>query len=458
MFHIKKYTEDYSRRIFLEKTSKSILGAGVLASAWNLFAKTGDTKGAYPDEITSIEVFSKGQLKSGDQINADNVELVKNLLDPIRYKQIKEMGRVLTLAPTTSDLYKLNPAPYLEATLRNNGKARFDTHGNVVTNEGKPWIGGNPFPEPKSGVEVFAAHTLSWGRHDSCFYAAKEFTLDINGDLKYEYSTGWAELATVGRVSDPKNPYLIGKEDKLRLQSIFFTSPTDIKGVSFLNIWPYDQRLFPELYGYMPAFKRIRRFPTNQRFETLNPGSELYLSDAWAAGDPFLTWGDYKIISRGPQLGAVSNNWNHESSNWAHKTHGGPKNNLFWDTTVELIPEVIVVEAKPNSYPRAPISKKQVWFDARTLLPLSMISYDRSGKPFRFFDGSFSQYEKKGVKVMNGEHPYWSWTAIHAFNIQTNRMTRIEQVKEVDGHKMLVNNPQIYDKYLRIESLQQFGG
>jgi hypothetical protein len=87
-----------------------------------------------------------------------------------------------------------------------------------------------------------------------------------------------------------------------------------------------------------------------------------------------------------------------------------------------------------------------------------MISYDRSGKPFRFFDGSFSQYEKKGVRVMDGEHPYWSWTAIHAFNIQTNRMTRIEQVKEVDGHKMLVNNPQIYDKYLRIESLQQFGG
>jgi hypothetical protein len=37
-------------------------------------------------------------------------------------------------------------------------------------------------------------------------------------------------------------------------------------------------------------------------------------------------------------------------------------------------------------------------------------------------------------------------------------MTRIEQVKEVDGHRMLVNNPQIYDKYLRIESLQQFGG
>ena len=66
----------------------------------------------------------------------------------------------------------------------------------------------------------------------------------------------------------------------------------------YFNIWAYDQNLFPELYGYLPAFKRVRRFPTNQRFEPLNPGSELYLSDAWAAGDPFLTWGNYKIVSR----------------------------------------------------------------------------------------------------------------------------------------------------------------
>jgi len=38
--------------------------------------------------------------------------------------------------------------------------------------------------------------------------------------------------------------------------------------------------------------------------------------------------------------------------NWEHKTHGGPKNNMFWDTTVELVPEAIIVEAEPVKFPR----------------------------------------------------------------------------------------------------------
>ena len=34
---------------------------------------------------------------------------------------------------------------------------------------------------------------------------------------------------------------------------------------------------------------------------------------------------------------------------------------------------------------------------------------------------------------MDGEHPYWSWTRVHAHDVQTNRVTRLEQVKEVVG-------------------------
>jgi hypothetical protein len=229
--------------------------------------------------------------------------------------------------------------------------------------------------------------------------------------------------------------------------------------VAYLNVWPYDQSQFPELYGYLPSFKRVRRFPTNQRFEPLNPGSELYLSDAWAAGDPFLTWGNYRIAHRGPYLAAVSGGWNSAHPNWQHKTHGGPKGTHFWDTAVELVPEVIVVEAEPTMYPRAPVSKKRVWFDARTLLPLAMVSYDRRGQPFRHFDGSFSVYDDGRGKVMDGKNPYWSWSTVHAYNVQTNRMTRLEQVREVaGGHTMRVNDPGIYEKYLTVSALQRMGG
>lgn len=443
----------------MANTAKGLLRAGVLCSAWSAFARTGSTNSAYPDELLSIEMYTRGRLKAGDVIGRKNVALVKDLLDPVRLRQISEMGRKLVIAPTTTELHRLSPIAYLEATLKSRGQATFDANGNVVTLDGKRWIGGNPFPEPQSAVEVFAAHTLSWGRHDSCLYACKEYDLNELGDVQYQYATGWAELATIGRTVLEPRPYLSGYEDKVRFQSVFFVEPTDSKGIAYLNIWPYDQRQFPELFGYLPAFKRVRRFPTNQRFEPLNPGSELYLSDAWAAGDPFLTWGDYKIVHRGPYLAAVSNGWNSEHSNWEHRTHGGSNGTLFWDMAVELVPEAIVVEASPNSYPRAPVSKKRVWFDARTLLPLAMISYDRRGQMFRFFDGSFSLYDDGKKRVMDGENPYWSWSAVHAYNVQTNRMTRIEQVREIaGGHSMRVNDPNVFDIYLTVNALQRLGG
>ncbi len=60
---------------------------------------------------------------------------------------------------------------------------------------------------------------------------------------------------------------------------------------------------------------------------------------------------------------------------------------------------------------------------------------------------------------MDGKNPYWSWATVHAYNVQTNRMTRIEQVREVaGGHAMRVNDQSIYEKYLTIDALQRLGG
>lgn len=455
---LKKYDADYSRRHFLKQMQAGVLSTGVLAPLWPTIARTGEINGVYPDELLSIESYTGGKISTGDTISADNVEHVKDLLDPIRYTQIAQMGRRMRMIDTTTDIMKLSAWEYNEATLRNQGQSKFDADGNVVTLDGKPWIGGNPFPDPKTALEVFAGLTLSWGRHDASFYAIKEEDIGPNGKVDYQYELAWAELAPVGRVTlDPK-PYWPGHEDKLRYQSVFFVSPNDVKGTSFLNVWHYDQRRFPDLSGYIPAFKRVRRFPTNQRFEPLIPGSAIYLSDAWTAGDPFLTWGNYTIVGRGPALAAVSRSWNSEHENWEHTTHGGPEGNTFWDMDVELVPEAIVVDAEPVAFPKAPISKKRVWFDARTLLPLAMVSFDRRGNMFRSFDGAGSLYTNGDKTVYDGKHPYASWTRVHAHNIQTNRMTRLQQVKEISGgFKMQVNSPDLYEKYLTKNAMRRLG-
>jgi hypothetical protein len=453
-----RYDHDFSRRRFLQKLGQGAAAAGVLMPLWDAMAQTGDISKAYPDELLSIEGYTRGRIKTGDEITAANVEAVKNLLEPIKYAQIATMGRRLRVVSTTTELMRLSPWEYLEATLRNRGRARFDQKGNVVTAEGRPWIGGNPFPDAKTAVELFAGLTLSWGRHDASFYAIKECDLSPEGEVLFQYEAGWAEMSPVARVKMEPKPYWPGHEDKLRYQSIFFATPDSAKGTSFLNIWAYDQSTFPELYGYLPAFKRIRQFPTDQRFEPLIPGSTLYLSDAWAAGDPLYTWGNYKIVGRGPALAAVSGGWNPAHANWEHGTHGGAKGKTFFNTAVELVPEAIIVEAEPVKFPRAPISKKRVWFDARTMLPIAMVSYDRRGEVYRSFDGAYALYEADGKSFMDGKHPYWSWTHVHAFDIQTNRMTRLEQVKTITGgHVSRANDPGIYERYLTNSALMRLG-
>src|SRR5690606_26851471 len=222
--------------------------------------------------------------------------------------------------------------------------------------------------------------TLSWGRHDDLIYAVQDTDLGPSGDIEYNYQLAWAEMQTTGRVSDPDGPYLKGQEDKLRQQSVWFTAPNDVKGTSFLNTWKYDQREFPDLFGYLPAFKRVRRFPSNQRFEPLVPGITVFLSDFWAAGDPMLTWGNHKIVGRQPMLGTQSNAWWGDKPNWEPPVHGGPKGNTFWETSMELCPEVLVIEAEPTGYPRAPVGKKRVWLDARNMVYIAYLTFDRKGE------------------------------------------------------------------------------
>jgi hypothetical protein len=457
---IQKYDRGFSRRHFLDQLTNGILVGGVLSPLWNAMANSGDISAAYPEELLSIESYTRGALGAGDIINSGNVGGVRELLDPIQFTQIAEMGRQLKVLDTTTDIMQLSPWEYQEATIRNKGRARFADDGNVVTADGRPWIGGNPFPDPRSAVEAVAAATLSWGRHDSSLYTVFEEDFDDTGERLYKYEVCWAELAPVGRVvMDPK-PYWPGHEDKLRYQSIVFTAPNDIKGTSFLNIWDYDQNEFPELYGYIPSFRRVRKYPTNQRFEPLIPGSTLYLSDAWATGDPFLTWGNYRIVGRGPCLAGVTRNWPGEDNDWRNpESHGGARGKTFWRTNVELVPEAIVVEAEPTHYPRAPVSRKKIWFDLRTGLPLSMVTYDRKGLPFKSFDGCFSIYSRGESVVMDGAHPYWSWAHVHAHDVRTNRVSRLEQVRKIGGgHHMRVNDESIYDRYLTVQALRRFYG
>ncbi len=458
--HIKKFDSNYSRRFFMKQLSSGVLATGVLAPLWPTIAMGRTLENVYPDEISSFEGLTKGKINNGDVINASNVEHLKDFMDPVAYMQVKDMGREIDTHATTTDPSYLFPPDYLDASVKNSGRAKFNSDGNVVTDDGSAWIGGNPFPNPKNGTEAFANITMSWGRYDNTFYAIKEDDLNPDGSVAYTYDFAWVEMQATGRLGDD-GPYFKNREDMVRYQTVFFSAPQDVKGTAFLSSWPYDQRQFPELQGYLPAFKRVRRFPTNQRFEPLLPGPTWYLSDAWGAGDPWLTWGNFKIIYRGPMVGpAGAGNFNTNDDNWERERTGGPQGTSFIRSSYEVIPDVIVLETEPVKYPRAPISKRRVYIDARSMVTYTSVNYDRQGKIYKNFEhGNGVSIGKDGTaNNFYRNKPLWSWNFVIVHDVQTGRISLPELVKSIPGgYDTHYDDPNDYDRYLTKSAIRRLG-
>lgn len=459
--HIIKFDKGFSRRHFMGTVGKSAVGAGMLAPLWDVISRDGDISKAYPDEALSIEHLSGGAVKPGGVIDAGNVESVRHMMDPITFIQISQQGRVVDMAEkTTTDIYRLNPRPYVDATLRNRHKALLDAKGNVIVAGGKPWIGGNPFPDGGSAHKILAGHVLSWGRHDASCYPIKEWDITADGEQQFHYNYLFVEVMAVGRtVLDPK-PYMTNDLTRLRYHTVLVTAPSgDLRGVSLVQHWPYDQTKFPDFFGYLPAFKRIRRFPTNQRFEPIVPGSTVYLTDAWMTGDPFLTWGNFKLKGAVPWLGGTSGSWAGKADNWQHERVGGKTGNKFFRSTFEVIPEVYAVDLEPVYYPRAPYAKKRVWFDARTMTPLAMVAFNKKGEAWKSFEAGTCLYKMEdGTQWPEKGDPYWSWTYGHSHDLDNDYISIFEQAEHVDGgFHVRVNDPNLFEQFCTIPAIRRLG-
>ncbi|WP_273452682.1 DUF1329 domain-containing protein [Nevskia ramosa] len=461
---IRKYDFNYSRRAFAEKVAKG-LGAGVLAPLWPLAGRTADVSKAYPDELLSIEVYTKGKIKPGDVVTASNVDVVKDLLDPIAYMQIKEQGRRINICDSTKDMSTLFPNDYFHSTLKNRGRGKVDSNGNLWTDgvDGHTWIGGLPFPDAKNGLECCINISQSWGRHDYASYPIPMKSFGADGKLSYRYDLIWFELQTTCRND---GAVFGGMGDRLRLNTALINSPAESRGTTIMSSWFYDQRKFPELYGYLPAFRRVRQFPTNQRFEPLVPGVTFFLSDAWGAGDPSLTWGNFKIVERKPMLAAVSGKYNWQGGkdpDWDVPYHGGPAGQSFQEKWFELVPEAIVWDSEPTGYPRAPVGVRRTWSDARSGMMLTQVTRDRQGKLWKQIEFSHGQMKNDKAEVLDAKgHPEWSWNNALFHDIQSNRLTWMRHYRELPGgYKSQffngVGSEDVYNKFFTTSALQRLG-
>ena len=97
---------EWTRRHFL-KTAGVFTGAGLLQPVLPLIGAGKNIEAAYPEEVLSIEKYTKGLVKPGMVISKDNAELVREFTSPGLYEELKR-GLEIKIAEKLAQLRQAN--------------------------------------------------------------------------------------------------------------------------------------------------------------------------------------------------------------------------------------------------------------------------------------------------------------------------------------------------------------
>lgn len=244
----------------------------------------------------TIEQLTGGKVHTGEVINAQNVDLVRPYLLESFVRDVQD-GWTFTIAPTTPSALLVPPSA-VKATMENIGKATVDANGTVVTRDGKPWPGGFPAPYPKTAAEVLANSLYHVA--DQVHTLADEFWIDPQGHKYKDVKMEFDEFNLNGRTCNPPLHYVPGYNTELLRELAYDIAPYDVQGISILSIIYNDQTKLPDAWGYIPVLRRVQRFSSAQRYDSMD-GSDFRVGDANAFSDPISFW-NLKLIARKPML------------------------------------------------------------------------------------------------------------------------------------------------------------
>ena len=254
----------------------------------------------------SIEEISGGELKVGDIITKENVHLVKEYFSPMWIKETMD-GAIWEINPTTPG-HRIVPPDLIKATKRNLGMGVQDENGTMSTKGGGPWIGGFPFPEPKTALEVMG-NRLYRNADTKYAFDGRSYWVDNKGTTFKNTVLSVMQLNLTSRVCQDPKPSIPGYEDQYNRDLILFSDPYDVRGLAILTMISVDQTKLPETWGYLPILRRVVRFSTAQRYDSAD-GSDVRAGDIDLFSDPLSYW-DFELVGRrfmfsgiagGPQL------------------------------------------------------------------------------------------------------------------------------------------------------------
>lgn len=156
-----------------------------------------------------------------------------------------------------------------------------------------------PFPKANTALEAMWNHFFNYFGLDDSFTITKEVIVDQGGSVLRNSDGISVNIQPVGRVAVDPIPVDENFKEYLLRTSVVILSPFDDFGTSVMNSVYYDGDKMPTTDGYIPTLKRVRKFPSNDRFDPVGPYSVGTVSEYYIQGDPLLTW-SWNLVATKP--------------------------------------------------------------------------------------------------------------------------------------------------------------
>ncbi len=234
------------------------------------------------------------EVQPGDVITKENVAKASALLPPSVEWMVGHGMRITVVATKPCPV----PKAYREATEKNAPQVQLTEGGRNVEN----YLAGMPFPTVDPN-DPLAAWKIMWNHEYKPAYSDDVFTdwvvenQDANGIFEKQLvGDAWRRLKWVGRLyGDPKP--VIPHDPPLRYTEQWgpITAPFDLKGTGFLLHRYMDATRADDSWLYLPALRRVRRYSTANRSDTLF-GSDIDQDSIWGFNSK-PEWWDFRLLA-----------------------------------------------------------------------------------------------------------------------------------------------------------------
>jgi len=323
--------------------------------------------------------------------NYKNYPGLKELLPEPVYKRLDKNSYgawpEIRVVPTT---HYYHTRGRLEATKKNEGKARIDSKGMLVG-----WVAGIPFPWPKNGTELIWDFDRTSVGADNLFFNPIDFLLfDKHNKLERTVKANLWWQHTVGRCDMKPMPYIPGLEDVYERGSIVFLHPFDIRGFAAVRIRYIDPEKPDYFITWVPSLRRTRLFSGTDSQDPMF-GTDVPWDDwraIWQKLSSKIYPNEYKLIKETEILAPVQY--------YPVKVIGN-KVYLYWERYPCWLVEM---KSKDPSYQ---YSKRLIWIEKETFDVRHVQYFDRRGNlwrswlPIKQFDPLTGAWSWYGGDVMD---------------------------------------------------------